>query len=448
MDIYKIKKGLRLRLAGEAHRSTREVAPSTEYAVRPADFGGMTPKVLVKVGDAVLVGTPLFVDKATEQVKVVSPVSGTITAVERGERRKLLSIRIQPDSVQVAKDFELPVNDGEAVVRLLLESGLFAYLRQRPYDVVPTPGVAPRDIFVSAFSSMPLAADFTYVAAGQEVDFKAGIAALAKVALVHVGVNDEQLNTPLLPISAPQVTVACFSGPNPAGNVGVQINRVAPVNKGETVWTMAPEAVIFLGRLLRTGKLDFTRTIAVGGSEIEAPQYARVKVGAKLSSILEGQLLPAEHHVRIINGNPLVGQKATMDDFLGAQVTEVTVIPEGDDVHEVLGWIRPRLDSFSTSRSYFSWLSGKKPYTLDCRVKGGERHMIMSAEYESVFPMDIYPSYLIKAIITGDIDRQEALGIYEVAPEDFAPAEFVCSSKLELQRIVREGLDLLRKENA
>ena len=422
MDIYKIKKGLRLRLAGEAHRSTREVAPSTEYAVRPADFGGMTPKVLVKVGDAVLVGTPLFVDKATEQVKVVSPVSGTIIAVERGERRKLLSIRIQPDSVQVAKDFELPVNDGEAVVRLLLESGLFAYLRQRPYDVVPTPGVAPRDIFVSAFSSMPLAADFTYVAAGQEVDFKAGIAALAKVAPVHLGVNDEQLNTPLLPISAPQVTVACFRGPNPAGNVGVQINRVAPVNKGETVWTMAPEAVIFLGRLLRTGKLDFTRTIAVGGSEIEAPQYARVKVG--------------------------VGQKATMDDFLGAQVTEVTVIPEGDDVHEVLGWIRPRLDSFSTSRSYFSWLSGKKPYTLDCRVKGGERHMIMSAEYESVFPMDIYPSYLIKAIITGDIDRQEALGIYEVAPEDFAPAEFVCSSKLELQRIVREGLDLLRKENA
>ena len=327
--------------------------------MRPADFGGMTPKVLVKVGDAVLVGTPLFVDKATEQVKVVSPVSGTITAVERGERRKLLSIRIQPDSVQVAKDFELPVNDGEAVVRLLLESGLFAYLRQRPYDVVPTPGVAPRDIFVSAFSSMPLAADFTYVAAGQEVDFKAGIAALAKVAPVHLGVNDEQLNTPLLPISAPQVTVACFRGPNPTGNVGVQINRVAPVNKGETVWTMAPEAVIFLGRLLRTGKLDFTRTIAVGGSEIEAPQYARVKVGAKLSSILEGQLLPAEHHVRIINGNPLVGQKATMDDFLGAQVTEVTVIPEGDDVHEVLGWIRPRLDSFSTSRSYFSWLSGK-----------------------------------------------------------------------------------------
>ena len=337
MDIYKIKKGLRLRLTGEAHRSTREVAPSTEYAVRPADFGGITPKVLVKVGDAVLVGTPLFVDKATEQVKVVSPVSGTITAVERGERRKLLSIRIQPDSVQVAKEFELPNGEGDAMVRLLLESGLFAYLRQRPYDVVPTPGVAPRDIFVSAFSSMPLAADFTYVAAGQEEDFKQGIAALAKVAPVHLGVNDEQLNTPLLPISAPKVTVACFRGPNPAGNVGVQINRVAPVNKGETVWTMAPEVVIFLGRLLRTGKLDFTRTIAVGGSEIESPQYARVKVGAQLSSILNGQLLPAQHNMRIINGNPLVGEKASLDDFLGAHVTEITTIPEGDDVHEVLG---------------------------------------------------------------------------------------------------------------
>ena len=331
---------------------------------------------------------------------------------------------------------------------LLLETGLFGYLRQRPYDVVPSPEVAPRDIFVSAFSTMPLAADFSFVVSGQEEDFKSGITALAHIAKVHVGVNPEQLNTKLLPIEAENVEVACFKGLNPAGNVGVQINKIAPVNKGEVVWTLAPELVVVLGRLLRTGQVDFTRTIAVAGSEVTTPQYVKAKVGAKLSDVLANNIKPADHSVRIINGNPFVGEKATTEDFLAAHSTEITVIPEGDDVNEVLGWICPRLNQFSVNRSYFSWLLGKKEYNLDSRIKGGARRMIMSGEYESVFPMDIYPSYLVKSIITGDIDQQEALGIYEVAPEDFAPAEFVCSSKLELQRIVREGLEILRKENA
>lgn len=451
MDIYKIKRGLDLRLTGEAQHSVIEAKPSLEYALRPLDFLGVTPKVLVKEGVAVLAGTPLFVDKATEKVKFVAPVSGIITNVERGNRRKLLSIRIQPDSVQAAKTFEIPASNqrnAENMTALLLDSGLFAYFRQRPYDVVPSPDVAPRDIFVSAFSSMPLAADFSFVVAGQEDDFKAGIAALAHIAQVHVGVNPEQLNTKLLPIEANNVDVACFKGLNPAGNVGVQINKIAPVNKGEVVWTLSPELVIIIGRLLRTGQVDFTRTIAVAGSEVATPQYVKVKVGAKLSDVLAGNLKPADYNVRIINGNPLVGEKSSLEDFLGAHSTEVTAIPEGDDIHEVLGWICPRLNQFSVNRSYFSWLLGKKEYNLDSRIKGGPRHMIMSGEYESVFPMDIYPSYLVKAIITGDIDQQEALGIYEVAPEDFAPAEFVCSSKLELQRIVREGLEMLRKENA
>ena len=451
MDIYKIKRGLDLRLTGVAQNSVAEAKPSSEYALRPLDFLGITPKVLVKEGVAVLAGTPLFVDKATEKVKFVAPVSGVVTNVERGDRRKLLSIRIQPDSVQAAKTFEVPASgqrNAENMTALLLETGIFAFLRQRPYDVVPSPDVAPRDIFVSAFSSMPLAADFSFVVAGQENDFKAGISALSHIAKVHVGVSPEQLNTKLLPIEANNVDVACFKGLNPAGNVGVQINHVAPVNKGEVVWTLAPELVVVIGRLLRTGQVDFTRTIAVAGSEVITPQYVKVKIGAKLSDILANNLKPVEHNVRIINGNPLVGEKASLNDFLGAHVTEVTAIPEGDDIHEVLGWICPRLDQFSVNRSYFSWLSGKKEYNLDSRIKGGPRHMIMSGEYESVFPMDIFPSYLVKAIITGDIDQQEALGIYEVAPEDFAPAEFVCSSKLELQRIVREGLEILRKENA
>ena len=240
--------------------------------------------------------------------------------------------------------------------------------------------------------------------------------------------------------------VNVFDGPNPAGLVGVQINHVSPVNKGEIVWTLGAEEVLFIGRLVRTGRVDFSRLIAFGGSEVKHPAYRRCKVGQSLEVLLDDALKPAAHHVRVIDGNPLVGRKA--NGFLGAHTTEVCVIPEGDDVNEVLGWIMPRFGELSTHRSYLSAFCGKRAYNPDCRVKGGERHMIMSGEYERVFPMDIYPSYLIKAIIAGDIDRQEALGIYEVAPEDFALAEFVCSSKLELQRIVRQGLDILRKENA
>ncbi len=449
MKTYKIKKGLNIRLEGQAAPEIRDVKPAEEYALVPDDFGGIVPKVRVKEGEQVLVGTPLFVDKATEKIKFVSPVSGTVKCVERGDRRKVLSIRIQPDSSQVVKTFELPdlkQANAEQVLEVLLETGLFAFLRQRPYDVVPTPDVAPKAIFVSAFNLMPLAADFNVVVKGQEEDFKAGIAVLAKIAKVHVGVNQEQLNTPLLPINIDNVEVSGFDGPNPAGNVGVQINQIDPVNKGEVVWTLGAEEVIFIGRYARTGKPDFSRIIAVAGSEVETPKYARVKVGQSIKSIVENQLKPADHHVRVIDGNPLVGRKA--GEFLGAHTTEVTAIPEGDDVNEVLGWIMPRTNEISTHRSYFSAFMKGKAFNPDCRIKGGERHMIMSAEYERVFPMDIYPSYLIKAIITGDIDRQEALGIYEVAPEDFALAEFICSSKLELQRIVRQGLDILRKENA
>lgn len=447
MEIYKIKKGLNIRLEGEAAPDIRDVKASSEYALVPDDFAGIVPKVQVKEGEQVLAGTALFVDKATESIKFVSPVSGTVTSVERGERRKLLAIHVKPDSAQVKKSFEVPdvkSVSAEEAKRFLLETGAFAFFRQRPYDVVPSPEVAPKAIFVSAFSAMPLAADFNVVVKGQEEDFKFAVKFLARIAKVHVGVSPAQLNTPLLPLEDAQVSL--FEGPNPAGLVGVQINHVDPVNKGEVVWTLGAEEVLFIGRLLRTGKPDFSRVIAVAGSEVKAPQYARVLVGQTIESIVEGQLKEADHHVRVIDGNPLVGRKAGA--FLGAHTTEVCAIPEGDDVNEVLGWIMPRVNEISTHRSYISSFFKGKAYNPDCRIKGGERHMIMSAEYERVFPMDIYPSYLIKAIITGDIDRQEALGIYEVAPEDFALAEFICSSKLELQRIVRQGLDILRKENA
>lgn len=446
---YKVKKGLDLQLEGQAQNTLDPALFRTEVALQPEDFHGVVPRVVVKEGESVLAGTPLFVDKATQRVKFVSPVSGIVTQVERGDRRKVLSIRVQPDSKMACKSFNVEGWEkfgAEDMLQLLLDSGTFAFLRQRPYDVVACPEDTPKAIFVSAFNKMPLSADFSFVVEGQEDDFKNGLRALSKIAKLYLGINPTQVNTAILPVKEADVRI--FDGPNPSGNVGVQINHIDPINKGEVVWTMAPEEVIFLGRLLRTGKVDFTRRIALAGAEVQEPRYLEVMLGTKIGDIVNGQIKEANHKQRIIDGNPFVGHQTSEGRFLGAHTTEVCILPDGGDVNEAFGWILPRLKQFSTSRSYFSWLQPKKAYNLDCRIKGGERHMIMSAEYERVFPMDIYPSYLIKAIIAGDIDRQEQLGIYEVAPEDFAVAEFIDSSKLELQRIVREGLDTLRKENA
>ena len=439
-NVIKLRKGLDVNLTGKASLETMLTKVSGQYALVPDDFYGMKPKVVVKEGDTVKVGDALFVDKNHPEVKFVSPVSGTVALVERGERRKVMSVRVDADGKQESVTFT-----EKDPLKLLLESGLFGFFRMRPYDVVANPEDKPKAIFVSAFNSMPLAADFEYVLKGQEQEFQAGLTLLSKIAKVHLGVSAKQTAPALA--AAKDCTVTIFDGPAPAGNVGVQINHVDPINKGEVVWTLGAEEVIFVGRLALTGKVDLTRTIAVAGSEVKAPKYVKALVGEPIAAILAGQT-DEQKSLRIINGNPMVGLKASKDSWLAAHATEVTVIPEGDDVYEMLGWIAPRFKEFSTSRSYFSWLRPKKTeYTMDARVKGGERHMIMSGEYDRVFPMDIYAGYLVKAIITGDIDRQEALGIYEVAPEDFAIAEFVDSSKLELQRIVREGLDILRKEN-
>ena len=282
---------------------------------------------------------------------------------------------------------------------------------------------------------------------GEETNFQTGLSALSKIAKTYLGISAQQTNAALT--SAKDVEVTVFDGPCPAANVDVQINHLSPVNKGETVWRVDPTFVLFIGRLFNTGRVDMTRTVALAGSEMADPSYVKTMYGAQLSSVV-GSQLSSKNGVRLINGNPLTGVKTSLEDgFVGVSSSEVTAIPEGDNADEMLGWIMPRLDQFSVSRSYFSWLFGKKKeYVLDARVKGGERHMIMSGEYDKVLPMDIYSEYLIKAIIAGDIDKMEQLGIYEVAPEDFALAEFVDSSKLELQHIVREGLDMLRKENA
>ncbi|OZT04524.1 Na(+)-translocating NADH-quinone reductase subunit A [Prevotella sp. 885] len=448
-NVIKLRKGLDINLKGKAAKQKFSVKAAAQYALVPDDFVGMTPKVVVREGDKVKAGDALFVNKKQTDVKFASPVSGVVQAVVRGDRRKVLRVVVEADKDQQYVDFglkQVASLDGDAVVKTLLEAGLFGYINQLPYAVSTTPDQKPRAVFVSALRDMPLAGDFEYELQGNEEDFQTGLTALSKVAPVYLGIGAKQTSKALT--EAKDVEVNVFDGPCPAGNVGVQVNNIAPVNKGEVVWTVDPTAVIFFGRLFRTGKVDLRRLVAVAGSEITKPEYAEVLVGQPIADLLEGKLA-AKDHVRIINGNPLTGRKATKDDFVGGHTSEITVIPEGDNVDEMLGWILPRTNDFSVSRSYFSWLFGKnKEYALDARVKGGERHMIMSGEYDKVLPMDIYAEYLIKAIIAGDIDRMEQLGIYEVAPEDFAVAEFVDSSKLELQHIVRQGLDMLRKENA
>ena len=447
-NVIKLRKGLDINLRGRADKGTVEPVKNADCALVPESFGGVVPKVVVREGDSVRAGDALFVDKKHPEVKFASPVSGTVEAIVRGDRRKVLCVKVKADEVQQYVAFgpkDVASLDGEAVKLALLEAGLFGYIQQLPYAVATTPDTAPKAIFVSAFRDMPLASDFEVELKGNEKDFQTGLTALSKIQKTYLGVGVRQTASAL--VDAKDVEINVFDGKCPAGNVGVQVNHVSPVNKGEVVWTVDPAAVIFIGRLFNTGKVDLRRVIAVAGSEVKMPSYVETLVGTSLGAVLEGRLKATEH-VRIINGNPLTGRKSTLEDYIGAHTSEVTAIPEGDDNNELLGWILPRVNQYSTSRSYFSWLLGKREYDLDARIKGGERHMIMSGEYDKVLPMDIYGEYLIKAIIAEDIDKMEQLGIYEVSPEDFAVAEFVDSSKLELQKIVRNGLDMLRKENA
>ncbi len=448
-NVIKLRNGLDINLAGKAVKEKVATPQSSIFGLSPLSFPGITPKLSVKEGDHVLAGEPLFASKQCPELGFASPVSGTVKAVVRGARRKVLMVTVEADTTQQAHDYgkaDATALDGKAVKEKLLEAGIFGYINQLPYGVVASPQTQPDGIFVSALRDMPLACDFEVELQGNEEAFKTGLKALSRIATVHLGTGARQTAKALTSVESVDLNV--FDGPCPAGNVDVQINHVAPMSKNKTVWTVDPTAVIFIGRLFMTGKVDLTRTIAVAGSRVKAPSYTDVKVGTPLKDILAGRLEEGGH-TRIINGNPLTGTKDSMDGFLGAHTSEVTVIPEGDDIDETLGWILPRTKQFSANRSYFSWLFGKKKaYDLDARVKGSERHMIMSGEYDKVFPMDIYAEYLIKAIIAGDIDKQEQLGIYEVTPEDFALAEFVDSSKLPLQKLVREGLDTLRKENA
>lgn len=444
-NVIKIKKGLDINLKGKASEVLLNGGKSETYAIVPDFYSGVLPKVVAKVGDKVKAGSVLMIDKNRPEVKFVSPVSGEVTAVNRGAKRKVLSIVVTPDAQIEYEEFgkkNVASLKGDEVKEAMLNAGMWPFVMQRPYDIVATPGETPRDIFVSAFYSAPLAPDFNYLVKGQEADFQTGLDALAKLTngKVYVGIRKGSAVQQVKGVELVEV-----EGPHPAANASVLINHTKPINKGETVWTVDPANVIIIGRLFNKGIADFSRKVVITGSETKEQGYVQAISGCTIKSLIGGRVA-TDAHIRIISGNVLTGTKVTMEDYLGAYDNQITVIPEGDETHEFLGFAMPRTNQYSMSHSYFSWLMGKKEYVLDARIKGGKRAMIMSNEYDKVFPLDIYPEYLLKAIIAFDIDKMENLGIYEVAPEDFALCEFVDTSKIELQKIVRDGLTLLYKE--
>lgn len=447
--VIKISKGLDLHLSGHAKELLGE-RRGGRFAVSPGSFQGVRPKVVVHEGDHVKAGDFLFVNKDYPDIGFASPVSGTVTAVVRGERRKVLRVEVDADEAQQYADFGLKDvggMTGDDVIKSLLAAGLFGYICQLPYAVSTNPGQMPKSVFVSALRDKPLAADFEVELRGNEEDFQTGLTALSKIAKTYLGIGREQSGEALR--SAKDVEVNVFDGPCPAGNVGVQVNHLDPVNKGDVVWTVDPVVVIYIGRLFNSGKVDLHRLVALVGPEMKQPGYVDAIPGQLIETVL-GEANADSEGCRVINGNVLTGSPCDpKTGYLDPFSSEITKLDSGETTTEVLGWIRPRLHDFSASRCYFSWLQGSsKEYSPDCRMKGGKRHIVMSGEYDRVFPMDIYPEFLIKAIIAGDIEKMEELGIYEVSPEDFALAEFADSSKLDLQVLVRQGLDMLRKENS
>lgn len=440
MATVKLKKGFDIQLLGAISDNTIAAATQPQsVAVVPDDFHGVIPRMEKKEGEHVAAGEPLYHDKNYEAIKVVAPVSGTVKEVRRGERRHIDAIVIAPDGADDSVTHD--VKSGDAF-ELLQASGLWVMMRQRPYDVVPTPDERPRDIFVTAFDSAPLAPDLDLVLGDKRQYIAKGVEVLTSLTQgkVYIGIREGQS------IDAPGAEVNTFVGSHPAGNAGIQAANTAPVNKGETVWTLDIVTLARIGELFTTGKVSHDTVVAVNGEMVQQPRYIKTVMGADLGTVLKNETTNLAHS-RIISGNVLTGVKVEADGWLRAPYRHITIIPENNKPDEFMGWASLNPNRFSIYRTFTTWLRGlKRPVSMDSRIKGGERAIVRTGEYDAMLPMDIYAEFLIKAIISGDIDKMEQLGIYEIAPEDFALAEFADTSKLELQRIVREGLDKLRAE--
>lgn len=448
----KIKKGLNIPIVGHALDSTIAHINSRTIRIFPEDFPGTIFKLDVKAGDQVKIGSPILHDKNSPEVCLVSPVNGSITDINRGEKRKLIFVEITvSDNERIKQSERIDQNSlsEDKLKNVLLENGLWAFLKQRPYNIIANPNKKPRDIFVTGFSSAPLAPSYDFIIEKEAENFQTGLDILSKLTAgkVYLGISPATTSSAIK--NAKNVEVYEFDGPHPAGNVGVQINQIRPINKGETVWTINALDLLFWGRLFNKGELDFTRSIAYTGSEAVKKGYYSMTIGASIEDLIHSNVTKG-NHLRYISGNVLSGTKIGSNGNLRFFDSQITVIPEGDETNEMLGWALPGTNKFSAGNTFLSKIveifNKKKTYNFDSRILGGQRAIIMSNEYDKVFPMDILPEFLIKATISFNIDKMEQLGIYEVAPEDFALCEFVDTSKLEIQNIIQEGLLLLKKE--
>ncbi len=448
-DIIKIRKGLNIRLQGKAEKVFIKADLSEKYAVKPIDFHGLYPKLTVKIGDRVKAGSILFFDKYNPDILFASPVSGTVTEINRGERRKILEIVIEPGKEKEIEYMRFLIGDPstmsrEQVITSMLESGVWPYIRQRPYSTIANPHDTPKSIFISAINTAPLAPDGDYLVKDKNREFQTGINALSKLTSGKIHVNvDGRYPVSRVYSGTKGVQVNKFKGPHPAGNVGVQIHHLDPINKGEIVWYLNPQDVIILGRLFLEGIYDPSKIIALTGSEVLKPRYYKVINGASITNIIEKNVTNVEK--RFISGHVLSGKQIPENGYIGFYDNQLTVIPEGR-YHEFLGWALPGFSKFSISRTFTSWLRPLNTFKLDTNIHGGERAFVITGLYERVLPMDIYPMQLLKAIMIEDIDLMEKLGIYEIDPEDFALCEFVCPSKIEIQSLIRKGLDMMMKE--
>jgi len=442
----RIKKGLNINLVGAAEQNTSKAVLSNVYAINLLDFHGIMPKMLVKQGAEVKAGEPLFYSKDNQDMLFASPVSGELIDITRGARRKILAIKILADKTQDYLEHPKmrPGADSEEIKSLLLKSGCWPFIRQRPYDRVADPTATPKAIFISAYVTAPLVADVNYTLKGKEEELQAALTALSKLTpgKVHVSVGKGS-NSPFNKLE--DLELHKVSGPHPAGLVGTQINKLDPINKGEVVWTITPQDLVIIGELLLTGRFNAQRTVALAGSAVKSPKYFTTKIGAEIATFLYASGVKDENF-RVINGDVLTGKKTSPDGYLGFYNNTVSVIPEGDD-YEFFGWNKPVFDKISATRALtFSWLLPNKKYDLDTNINGEHRAFVVTGMYEEVFPLDIYPLQLLKACMVKDLDEMEQLGLYEVIPEDFSLTEFICISKQPHQQIIREGLDLLQKE--
>ena len=446
----RLKKGLDIPVAGAASQTIAKTVSADIVAIKPTDFRALVPKMVVKEGDRVLAGDPLFVDKNRPQVCFCSPVSGTVEAVVRGEKRKLLEVRVKADGKMEyrRKKAAVPASmTKEKAAARMLELGLWPAVIQRPYGIIANPDDSPKSIFISAMDTAPLAPDYDFVLQNRFEDVQTGVDVLGKFTKGGVHFSMNYYTCPSSDFKKLRgVIFHEFEGKHPAGNVGVQINHISPINKGEIVWTVDLLSVAMIGKAFNEGIYDASRLVAVTGPAAKNPAYVSTIQGAPMSAFAD--FYAGVENVRLVSGNILTGDNVGPDGFIGFFDNQVTILKEGD-YYETFGWCKPfRCKKFSFSHTYWSWLCGRKKYDMDTNTNGGPRPFVVSDVYAKVLPMDIYPVYLAKACLAKDIEKMENLGIYEVLPEDFALCEFVCPSKNNIQQIISDGIDLMLKEMA